>query len=87
MSVSLEQARLVGEHDSLHAVAEAELLEDVRDVCLDGRLADVQLSADLPVREAARAGREDVADPAGVGRAVIDGRRGAELLLLLLPLL
>jgi hypothetical protein len=38
---------LVGEHHRLDAVAEAELLEDVRDVCLDGRLADVELLTDL----------------------------------------
>ena len=37
----------------LDAVTEVELLEDVRDVCLDGRVADVELSADLGVREAA----------------------------------
>jgi hypothetical protein len=43
----------MGEHDRLDAVAEVELLEDVRDMCLDGRLADVELLCDLPVGKAA----------------------------------
>src|SRR6266550_2500352 len=51
--VSVEESRLVREHYCLDAVAEVELLEDVRDVCLDGGVADVELSADLGVREAA----------------------------------
>jgi hypothetical protein len=34
LGVGLEGAGLVGEHDRLHAVAELELLEDVRDVRL-----------------------------------------------------
>src|SRR5438270_12318043 len=50
--VSVEESRLVREHDCLDAVAEVELLEDVRDVCLDGGVADVELSADLGAREA-----------------------------------
>jgi hypothetical protein len=37
----------------LDAVAKVELLEDVRDVGLDGGVADVELLADLGVREAA----------------------------------
>jgi hypothetical protein len=49
-----KQARLMGEHDRLDAVSELELLEEVRDVCLDGRVADVELLADLSVGEAAR---------------------------------
>ena len=36
LRVRLEDPRLVGQHDRLDAVAEVELLEDVRDVCLDG---------------------------------------------------
>src|SRR5207248_10818479 len=51
--VSVEESRLVREHDCLDAVAEVELLEDVGDVCLDGGVADVELFADLGVREAA----------------------------------
>ena len=43
---------LVGEHDRLDAVAEVELLEDVRDVRLHGRLADEELLPDLGVGEA-----------------------------------
>ena len=46
---SIEQSGLVGEHDRLNPVAEAELLEDVRDVRLHGRFADVELLADLCV--------------------------------------
>src|SRR5438105_14123543 len=49
----VEEPRLVREDDRLDAVTEVELLEDVRDVRLDGRVADVELSADLGVREAA----------------------------------
>jgi len=47
--VRLEGPRLVGKHDCLDAVAEIELPEDVRDVCLDGGVADVELLRDLPV--------------------------------------
>jgi hypothetical protein len=36
---------LIGEHDCLDAVAEVQLLEDVRDVRLDGGVADVELFA------------------------------------------
>src|SRR5437016_10305192 len=50
--VSVEESRLVREHDCLDAVAEVELLEDVGDVCLDGGVADVELSSDLGVGEA-----------------------------------
>jgi fatty-acyl-CoA synthase/long-chain acyl-CoA synthetase len=52
--VSVEEPRLVREHHGLDAVTKVELLEDVRDVGLDGRVADVELAADLGVREAAR---------------------------------
>jgi hypothetical protein len=51
--VLLEGPRLVREHDRLYAVAQVELLKDVRDVSLDGGLADVELVADLRVRQAA----------------------------------
>src|SRR5438552_6446649 len=51
--VSVEESRLVREHDCLDAVAEVVLLEDVGDVCLDGGVADVELSSDLGVGEAA----------------------------------
>jgi len=46
---SIEQSGLVGKHDRLNPVAETELLEDVRDVRLHGRFADVELLADLCV--------------------------------------
>ena len=52
-SVRLEKTGLVCEHDRLHAVTQVELLEDVRDVGLHRRLADVELAADLGVRLAA----------------------------------
>jgi hypothetical protein len=50
LHIDLEYPRLVGKHDGLDAVAEVELLEDVRDVRLDRRFADVELFCDLPVR-------------------------------------
>src|SRR5215469_15274027 len=50
--VCLDDTRLVCEHDRLDAVAEAQFLEDVRDVCLDGRLADVEPLPDLCVGKA-----------------------------------
>src|SRR5438093_11964717 len=53
LRVSVEKTRLVREHDRLDAVTEPELLEDVRDVRLDGGVADVELSSDLGIREAA----------------------------------
>src|SRR4051794_24410897 len=47
-----DQAGLVGEHDELDAVAQAELLEDVRDVRLHGGVGDDERRGDLGVREA-----------------------------------
>src|SRR6266508_3912363 len=47
-------AGLVGEDDRLHAVAQVELAEDVRDVRLDGVLGDDELPRDLGIRESAR---------------------------------
>jgi len=58
--VSLEKPRLVREHHGLDAVAKVELLQDVRDMRLDGRVADVELAADLGVRVAARDQAEHV---------------------------
>src|SRR5437763_9282550 len=40
---------VVGEQRDLDAIVEFELLEDARDVCLDGRDAHVELAADLCV--------------------------------------
>jgi hypothetical protein len=45
----LYEPGLVCEYDGLDAVAEAEFLEDVGDVCFDGCLADVELFPDLGV--------------------------------------
>src|SRR5690242_17833993 len=50
----LNQARLVGEHDGLDAVAQAQLHQHACDVRLDRRLREKQLLCDLPVRPAAR---------------------------------
>src|SRR5829696_3441459 len=49
----LDQSGFVGDDDGLYAVAQAELLEDPRDVRLDGRLAEEELLGDLGVRAAA----------------------------------
>ena len=49
-----DDAGLVGEHDRLDAVAEAELHQDARDVRLHRRLRDEERLRDLGVREAAR---------------------------------
>jgi hypothetical protein len=48
---------LVGHDDRLHAVAQAQLGEDPRDVGLHGRLGEEQLARDLDVR--APAGDEE----------------------------
>ena len=55
-----EDSRLVRKDDGLDAVAKIELLEDVGDVRLDRRFADVQLVTDLAVREAASQQAKDV---------------------------
>src|SRR5215475_9836813 len=52
--LGVEEPCFVCEHDRLDAVAQIELLEDVRDVRLHGRVADVELLADLGVRQAPR---------------------------------
>ena len=49
----LDDAVLVGEHDGLHPVAEAEFEQDSADVALDGRLGDDQPRGDLAVLESA----------------------------------
>ena len=51
--MGLEDARLIGKHNRLDPIAKVELLEDVRDVRLDGRLADVELAPDLCVGQTA----------------------------------
>jgi hypothetical protein len=51
---------LIGEYDCLDAVAEVQLLEDVRDVRLDGGVADVELFRDLGVGQAVRDQAEDL---------------------------
>jgi hypothetical protein len=71
--VGLDESRLVGEHHRLHAVAKVELLQDVRDVGLHGRVADVELLSDLGVRESACDQAEDVSFP--LGELVELGRR------------
>jgi hypothetical protein len=56
----LGEPGLVCEYDRLDAVAEAELLENVGDVCLDGGFADVELLSDLLVGQAIGDESEDV---------------------------
>ena len=51
--VPFEETGLVCQYDCLHAIAEVELLEDVRDVCLDGGVADEELLCDLSIRKTA----------------------------------
>lgn len=45
-----DQSGFVGQDDGLDSVTESELRENVRHMCLDGRLAEEQLGADLAVR-------------------------------------
>src|SRR6476619_5228601 len=56
---------LVGEHHGLDAVSHPELLEDPRDVRLDGRLADERLGGDLCVGKPARDEPQDLELPRG----------------------
>lgn len=45
----LDEAALICKNDSLNAVAEAELGQDVSDVCLRGVLADDEVARDLMI--------------------------------------
>src|SRR5262249_29091823 len=54
LRLGVEEPAPVRKHDRLDALAQVELLEDVRDVRLDRRVADVELLPDLDVREALR---------------------------------
>lgn len=76
VGLELEEPRLVCEHDCLDAIAEVELLEDVRDVCLDGRVADVELLRDLCVREAAGNRAKDLLLTWGSARRILLEARG-----------
>src|SRR4029453_1925831 len=58
--VRIEEPGLVCEYDCLDAVTKVELLEDVRDVCLDGGVADVELLPELRVGEAVCDQAEDL---------------------------
>ena len=49
----LEGTGPVGEDHGVDAVAQIEFLEDVRDVSLHGRFADVQLARGLPIGQTA----------------------------------
>ena len=64
---------LVGEHDGLDAVAQAELAQHARDVRLDGRLAQEQPLGQLRVRQAAGEQLEDLELALGERREL--GRR------------
>src|SRR3954469_17219037 len=72
---AVEDARLVREYDGLDAVAQVELLQDVGDVRLDRRVADVQLRADLGVGKAARDQAQDLAFPRSELFDLLRGRR------------
>ena len=67
---------LVGEHDGLDAVAEVELVENVRDVGLRRVLADEELGGDLGVRQAARDERAGPRRSRGVSRSSPAGGAG-----------
>src|SRR5215831_5474312 len=56
----LDKARVEGRDHGLHAVADAELSEDAREVRLDRRLAEVEVRAELGVREPAGEQGEDL---------------------------
>jgi hypothetical protein len=56
----LEQPGLVYEHHRLDPVAQAELLQDVRDVRLYGRLVDVELAPDFRIGQAGRDQPQDL---------------------------
>src|SRR3954447_26923640 len=45
----LDETSLVGEDDRLHSVAQAQLAEHVRDVCLNGSFAEVEVRGELGV--------------------------------------
>ena len=64
-----DEPRLVGEHDRLDAVAQPELVQDVRHVGLDGRVADDQRGGDLGVRSRAPAAAAPPARAASARRA------------------
>ena len=75
--VQVDESSLVREHDRLYAVAKVELLEDVRDVRLDGRLADVELACRSPrSRVRARSGERHLARARSGRRAPSAARRG-----------
>ena len=59
-ALGLGEARLVGEHHGLDAVAQAQLHQHARDVGLDRRLGHDQLGGDLRVGEPARDQAEDL---------------------------
>src|SRR5262252_3660631 len=61
----LDEAGLVGQHDGLDAVAEAELGQYPPDVDFDGSLGQVHLAGDLAVGEPGGEPGEDVPFPVG----------------------
>ena len=70
----LRETRLVGEHDHLHSVAKIELLENVRDVGLDGRLAEMSRPATPHDRVMGSAGVEEGPPPGTLAnRELADG--------------
>ena len=74
LAARLDEAGLVGQHDGLDAVAEAELGQYPPDMDLDGSLGQVHLAGDLAVGQADGEPGEDgpfpVGEPAEQGIAV-----------------
>lgn len=60
-----DEAGLVGQHDCLDTVAEAEFGQHAADVRLDGGLAEVELGGDLGIGEAPGEAEQYVALPVG----------------------
>src|SRR4051794_16389072 len=77
-----DQPRLVGVDDRLHAVAQAELAEQVGDMALDGCLGDDEHFGDLAVRQSSGEHAQDLALALGqlreaLGRLRYRGRKAA----------
>src|SRR5262249_3674329 len=61
----LYETGIEGRDHRLDAVADAELAKDAREMRLDCRLTEVELRAELSVRQSAREQREDLQLPLG----------------------
>lgn len=85
LRTGLDESGLVGDDDRLCAVAQVELREHARDVCLHGRLCDDEGLCDLAVREATPHERDDLQLARGqvdeLFATSVGGRRAAAELL------